>query len=393
VIVNGTSRTERLYLDGAELYREYAGASLDKRRETLRVIDADHAVAEIDTLTVESGAGVTPASAFRYQLDNHLRSSTFELDDDAEIIAYEEFYPYGSTSFEISNVDLPARRYRYTGMERDEETGLQRHGVRYYAAWLGRWVSADPKGLGDGVNLFRYAHSQPVRLADVSGESATDLDAAVTQLREQARSAFNSARDAIQVAARAQAAEGPNNTVIENWIDPVTGQRFASTLAAREQALPIVQRSEQALRQLESQLRQRMVDAIREQMPPPALSTTTGNVRVGQNNLPAAIQNAENAALQTVADTARGTADDIATRVPQLVTARQDIERGGIARRVIAQALERAGGGGSDVPQRGRGPLQRVLNQLAESEGRFFRAAMRTMGRIAGPAAVAGEVL
>ncbi|MBK8943481.1 MAG: hypothetical protein IPM79_39265 [Polyangiaceae bacterium] len=32
----------------------------------------------------------------------------------------------------------------------DEETGLYYPGARYYAAWLGRWTSADPLGIGAG---------------------------------------------------------------------------------------------------------------------------------------------------------------------------------------------------------------------------------------------------
>lgn len=48
---------------------------------------------------------------------------------------YEEYHPYGSTAWWSSGGDteVSKKRYRYTGMERDEETGLQCHGVRYYA--------------------------------------------------------------------------------------------------------------------------------------------------------------------------------------------------------------------------------------------------------------------
>jgi len=62
-------------------------------------------------------------------------------------------------------------RYRYTGQERDEETGLGYHGARYYASWLGRWTAADPIGLGDGPNRFAYASGRPTGLADPSGTS------------------------------------------------------------------------------------------------------------------------------------------------------------------------------------------------------------------------------
>lgn len=83
---------------------------------------------------------------------------------------YEEYHPYGSTAWWAGDFKVVSqKRYRYTGMERDEETGLQCHGVRYYATWLGRWTSADPIGLGDGVDRFAYCHGNPVILRDPTG--------------------------------------------------------------------------------------------------------------------------------------------------------------------------------------------------------------------------------
>ena len=69
-----------------------------------------------------------------------------ELDADAAIISYEEYHPYGTTAYQARGaiVRATAKRYRYTGMERDEETGLSYHTARYYLPWLGRWVSGRP---------------------------------------------------------------------------------------------------------------------------------------------------------------------------------------------------------------------------------------------------------
>ena len=36
----------------------------------------------------------------RYQFGNHLGSASLELDDQAQIISYEEYTPYGSTSYQ-----------------------------------------------------------------------------------------------------------------------------------------------------------------------------------------------------------------------------------------------------------------------------------------------------
>jgi len=90
-------------------------------------------------------------------------------------ILYEEYSPYGSTSYRASKsgIEVSARRYRYTGKERDEETGLYYYGARYYAAWLGRWTSADPLGLQAGVNLYLYCRAGPVTYVDPDGMAPT----------------------------------------------------------------------------------------------------------------------------------------------------------------------------------------------------------------------------
>ena len=78
----------------------------------------------------------------RYQFGNHLGSASLELDDQAQIISYEEYYPYGSTSYQAvrSQTEVSLKRYRYTGKERDEESGFNYQRARYYAPWLGRWT-------------------------------------------------------------------------------------------------------------------------------------------------------------------------------------------------------------------------------------------------------------
>src|SRR5260370_604850 len=62
-----------------------------------------------------------------------------------------------------------AKRYRYTGKERDEETGLYYRGARYYPAWLGRWVSCDPASITDELNVYNFVRLNPIRMIDPSG--------------------------------------------------------------------------------------------------------------------------------------------------------------------------------------------------------------------------------
>ena len=87
------------------------------------------------------------------------------------MISYEEYYPYGSTSYRAvrSQTETP-KRYRYTGKERDEESGLYYYGARYYAPWLGRWVSCDPVFRADKSNLYAYVGNDPIGYNDPTGE-------------------------------------------------------------------------------------------------------------------------------------------------------------------------------------------------------------------------------
>lgn len=167
---------ERIYLGNFEIHRRHPGGIGDApalERETLHVVDDKRRIAMVEIRTV--GDDPAPRSLIRYQFPDYLGSSSLELDDSAQIVSYEEFSPYGNSTYQAvrSQTDTP-KRYRYTGKERDEETGLNYHGARYYAPWLGRWSSADPKGLIDGANLYRYARDNPAMLTDRGGNYAGD---------------------------------------------------------------------------------------------------------------------------------------------------------------------------------------------------------------------------
>lgn len=175
---NGTRKKERLYLGGLEIYREYKGKGrkVKLERETLHLMDDIRRIALVETRT--QGQENSPGQLIRYQLGNHLGSVSLELDGQARIISYEEYTPYGRTSYQAvrSRTETP-KRYRYTGKERDEESGLYYHGVRYYAPWLGRWVSCDPAGMADGTNLYTYVRNNPVRYTDSTGTQCDPTNA------------------------------------------------------------------------------------------------------------------------------------------------------------------------------------------------------------------------
>jgi RHS repeat-associated protein len=167
-------KSERVYLGDFEVYRAYAGdgQALTLERQTLRITDDSETVALVETRT--AGNDRAPRQLARYQLGEHLGSASLELDDRAQIITYEEYSPFGSTTYQAARSQTEApKRYRYAGKERDETTGLYDYGLRLYAPWLGRWTSADPAGTVDGPNLYAFVGGNPISFIELGGTGRT----------------------------------------------------------------------------------------------------------------------------------------------------------------------------------------------------------------------------
>ncbi|MDY0324156.1 MAG: RHS repeat-associated core domain-containing protein, partial [Candidatus Carbobacillus sp.] len=173
VLKQGGIREERYYNNGCEVYRKYISDVIETERATVHIAEDRKRFAIIDLLIVEEGdLSTTPETTVRYQYDNHLGSSCLELDASANIISYEEYHPFGTTSYRSgrNEVDVSLKRYRYVGKERDEETGLYYYGARYYAAWLCRFVSVDPMAdQRSWVSPYSYCQNSPIIRTDPTG--------------------------------------------------------------------------------------------------------------------------------------------------------------------------------------------------------------------------------
>lgn len=97
-----------------------------------------------------------------YQLGDHLGSVTVTLGADAELVNREEYLPYGETAFG----SYARKRYRYTGTERDSESGLAYHQRRYYMSWACRWPSCDDL---PSSNPYTYCSANPISRRDPGG--------------------------------------------------------------------------------------------------------------------------------------------------------------------------------------------------------------------------------
>ncbi|RAU43107.1 MULTISPECIES: RHS repeat-associated core domain-containing protein [unclassified Pseudomonas] len=160
------------YLPGLELRSDSAND------EQLEVIVIQAGRCTVRCLHWSSGrpAGIEN-DQLRYSVDDHLGSSVLELDAHAHLISYEGYYPFGGTAWWAarSAVEAKYKVARYSGKERDA-SGLYYYGLRYYAPWLMRWVSSDPEGFVDGLNLYCMVRNNPINRVDVQGGQSSDLD-------------------------------------------------------------------------------------------------------------------------------------------------------------------------------------------------------------------------
>ncbi|WP_313951702.1 SpvB/TcaC N-terminal domain-containing protein [Accumulibacter sp.] len=173
---------DRIYLGDYELYRRRnPQGGVVAEIESLHLFEGEQRVLLVDDVIAADNPRpdrlqVKAQTLFRYQYGNHLGSVGLELDNAAQLISYEEFHPYGTSSYRLmeASQEAPAKRYRYTGMERDEESGLACHGARQYSTRNGVWLQADPIGVSNRINVFDYSGRNPVGRLDQLGTEDTE---------------------------------------------------------------------------------------------------------------------------------------------------------------------------------------------------------------------------
>ena len=116
--------------------------------------------------------------ALYYYHPDHLGSATWITDSVGNPAQFLQYLPYG----ELWKNQKPMgydERFKYTGKERDDETGYDYFGARHYTSSLSGWLSPDP--LMDkypGISPYAYCHWNPMKYVDPDGkwvESAWDI--------------------------------------------------------------------------------------------------------------------------------------------------------------------------------------------------------------------------
>ncbi len=151
-------QSEPLHLDGVEIMCEY-----DMLKEAI--------------YNNENNNGGEDMVFFSHS--DHLGSANWVTDKYGKPIQYMHYAPYGEMMAYKNFTDgLYEERYKFTGKERDGETGYDYFGARYFWSAFGHWLSVDP--LSDrtpGISSYAYCGWNPVNRIDPDGriwESAWD---------------------------------------------------------------------------------------------------------------------------------------------------------------------------------------------------------------------------
>ena len=88
-----------------------------------------------------------------------------------------DYYPYGGVENDYCAGSGVSQNYKFTGKERDAESGLDNFGKRYDSSSLGRFMTTDPVVITterlknpQQLNLYAYVANNPLRFIDPTGE-------------------------------------------------------------------------------------------------------------------------------------------------------------------------------------------------------------------------------
>lgn len=110
-----------------------------------------------------------------YYLDDMLGSARV-ITTSAGAVCYDaDFYPFGGERV-VTDTGSCEQDYKFTGKERDSESGLDNFGARYMSSQYGRFMSADPFTVTPGrvvdpqqLNLYAYVRNNPLKHIDPTG--------------------------------------------------------------------------------------------------------------------------------------------------------------------------------------------------------------------------------
>jgi len=163
-----------------------------------------------------------------YYLADHLGSSREIIQAGQTTPCYEaDFYPFGGERIAKDSQGNPIntcpQNYKFTGKERDPESGLDNFLARYYGSSIGRFMSADDPFVGwqlndpQSLNLYAYVQDNPINDVDPTGHDGILPGQCFTSAPQK------------QVASGCPGGAGVFDTNLDCTLDPACGQLWGTS--------------------------------------------------------------------------------------------------------------------------------------------------------------------
>src|SRR6185437_9528093 len=129
--------------------------------------------------TNTAGDAETPGTTTTYYVADQINSARMMLTAGGWPVSMDTYYPSGTEAYPPGD----ANHYKFTGKERDQESGNDYFGARYYSSAMGRFMSPDWSAKAEPVpyakldnpqslNLYEYALNNPLSGVDKDGHSS-----------------------------------------------------------------------------------------------------------------------------------------------------------------------------------------------------------------------------
>ena len=170
-------------IDGDEL-DELQWQCLDTNTITFRITLHSDTNMLFPALNRDAGSPANVLDIYYYHAD-HLGSASWITNKEGTPIEYIHYMPYGELWYDWQASSYN-ERFKFTGKERDTETGYDYFGARYYSSILGHWLSVD-KLADDYPHITPYAQSawNPIKNVDPNGKEVINKMNPKSQDREQ----------------------------------------------------------------------------------------------------------------------------------------------------------------------------------------------------------------
>ena len=119
-----------------------------------------------------------PSGTVNYYFSNHLGSASVVTSAKGVIQEQMDFYPFGGVVYSSGS---DPNHYKFTGKERDSESGLDNFDFRYFGSSMGRFMSPDDDSAQDQANpqswnLYSYVMNRPTVATDPDGHDCIYID-------------------------------------------------------------------------------------------------------------------------------------------------------------------------------------------------------------------------